>query len=112
MTDKQVIHISMLNSYNLITGRASFDEIMDSGVGFFAHLPTDPLDESTFKLLTWYFSEREMFEECAKLKATYELLFNSDGTLRDTLCECNYPVIDFYSQHMLCGECGNLIKHD
>lgn len=110
MTDTQVIHLSMLNSYNLLTGRASFDQIMDSDIGFFAHLPTDPIDSSTFKLLTWYFSAKEMFEKCSELMKIHDTLFNPDGTPRDVTCECDYPSIVSYSMHILCGECGNLIR--
>lgn len=99
----------MINSYNLITGRATLDEIIESGVSFFAHMPDEDVTEHAFELLTWYFQEHEMFEECAELKRIQSETFNEDGTIKQDRCECDYPVISFYSKTMRCSKCKNII---
>jgi hypothetical protein len=110
MTDNQVLHISMLNSFNLITGRATFDEIMDSGVGFFSHMPTQAIDSEVFKLIIWYFQDREMFEYCAELSKIYKEIFNEDGTPKEVVCECEYPDIETYVPRAICSICNNTIR--
>jgi hypothetical protein len=41
MTKEQMIHISMVNSYNVITNRATIEEVTNSGVGIFCHSPEE-----------------------------------------------------------------------
>jgi len=110
MTETQIVHISMLNSYNLITGRATLDQIIESGVSFFAHVPDEDITEHALELLTWYFQEHEMFEKCAELKKLQADMFNEDGTIKLVLCECDYPIINLYTKKLRCGRCKNLIK--
>lgn len=100
----------MINSYNLITGRATLDQIIDSGVSFFAHVPDEDITENSLELLIWYFQEHEMFEKCAELKKLQAEMFNDDGTIKQVTCSCEYPLINTYTKRLRCGKCKNLIR--
>jgi hypothetical protein len=110
MTENQILHLSMINSYNLIIGNASFDEIMDSDINFFAHNPTKTIESSTFQLIIWYFQDKEMFEYCAELNRVYNEMYNEDGSIKQTPCRCEYPEVKTYTPRVVCSICNNIIK--
>ena len=108
MKQEQALHIGMLNSFNVITGKATYDDILNAGIGFFAHDPNE-MDPDSLKILIRYFQELEMFEYCKELKDVYDEYYNEDGSIRDPLCECDFPVINGYTKKVMCGDCGKRI---
>jgi hypothetical protein len=109
MIDKRLIHISMMNSFNLITDRATIEDIIKSGLGVFAHVPDERLDIDDIEFMIDYFSTVEMFEECAELSAFINDTFNEDGTLKEAECECELPSIKSYTRKVKCNKCNKLI---
>ena len=108
MDNHQMIHVGMLNSFNVITGKATFDDVLNAGIGYFAHDPNE-LSPNSLEMMIYYFQEHEMFEYCAELKQIYDENYNPDGTPKEQECECYYPMITEYSRKMRCGDCGKRI---
>lgn len=110
MRQKQLLHVAMLNSYNLITGKATYEAITESPIAMFAHLPDEPLESSNIKMLISYFEGKEMFEHCANIKKIYDIRFNPDGSPKDYECQCDYPEILRYEyDEVRCALCENII---
>lgn len=110
MNRDQAVHVGMLNSFNLITGKATFEEIVDAGIGVFAHLPDEDIDSRNIDFMIFYFQQHEMFEHCAKLKAYLIDNYNEDGSPKVTECECEYPDIKEYNIPMKCAGCDKRLK--
>lgn len=110
MNQKQLLHVAMLNSYNLITHQASYDEIVESPISMFAHLPDEPLESGNLSLIIKYFEGKEMFEHCANLKRIYDIRFKPDGTPKDYECQCDYPdILSYEYDEVRCAVCENII---
>ncbi len=110
MTQEQMIHIGMINSFNVITGRNNPEEIMTSAVSLFAHLPDDEPPFELLEMMIEYFSAFEMFEKCFELALIMEEKYTPDGKLKEELCECTLPEIVEYSRNMTCGNCKKKLK--
>jgi hypothetical protein len=105
MTQEQLIHVGMINSFNLITERNTFEEIVTSDLSLFAHVPDQEIPLELIQLMIEYFQSFEMFEHCADLVMYLDLNYNEDGTRKQHGCECAQPVITGYSKKMFCGNC-------
>jgi len=110
MTHEQMIHVSMINSYNVITGKATIEQITNSGIGIFCHSPEEKEAMKSIEFMVTYFKNLEMYERCAELKNYIEITFNEDGTYKDVLCECTHPEIETYSPTVKCSICSLTIK--
>ena len=110
MTQEQMIHIGMVNSFNLITERNTLEEIGSSDVSLFAHVPDEDIEYELVMLMVDYFKSYEMFEYCADLMEYVELNYNEDGTRIEDGCECPQPLIVTYSKKMFCGVCDKRLK--
>jgi hypothetical protein len=110
MTDRQQLHIGMINSFNVITRRNTVYEIMTSGIGYFAHIPDIDPDKETIDNMVNYFSDIEMYEKCIELTLYMEENFNEDGSEKKGLCQCNWPTIDKYEYMTLCSTCNLRIR--
>lgn len=111
MTEQQKIHVAMLNSYNVITETFTIDEIMDSGVPLFSHIPDEEISIEAINFILYYFQQQEMYEHCLALTEYINENFNKDGSLKAELCECEYPEISEYTKKMKCAKCNKrLIK--
>jgi hypothetical protein len=110
MTNDQAVHIGMLNSFNLITEVATYEQIMDADMGIFAHNPEDDIEYDNIKFIMLYFEQFEMFEHCAELKKYIDLNFNSDGSRKETDCECDMPEIKEYTLKMKCFKCDKRLR--
>jgi hypothetical protein len=110
MNRDQAVHVGMINSFNLITEKATLEQIVSSGIGVFAHLPEDDIDADNIKFIIYYFQEHEMFEHCAELKEYLEKHYNNDGTPKVQDCECDYPAIVEYTIKMVCGNCNKRLR--
>lgn len=109
MTRQQMVHIGMINSFNVITGSATVEEVVNSGIGILAHVPDDDELEH-IGLMIYYFQEHEMYEYCGALKKYIKDTYYDDGTRIELECECEYPKIGEYVKKMKCLECGESLR--
>lgn len=110
MNKEQSIHVGMINSYNLLMERATFDEILTAGLGVFAHIPDEDIDYKNVELIILYFQELQMFEHCAHLKKYLEENYNKDGSFKVEECECYLPEIVQYTNKMKCANCNKRLR--
>lgn len=105
MTRQQQLHVGMINSFNVITGIATFEEVIKSGIGVLAHVPNE--DEIQYiKLMIYYFEEHELYEYCNVLKKYVKDNYFEDGSRREKECECEYPTITEYVAKVKCSKCN------
>lgn len=109
MTRQQIMHIGMINSFNVITGAATIEEVVNSGIGILAHVPDDEELEH-IRLMVYYFQEHEMYEYCGVLKKHIQDNYYEDGTRKELECECEYPKIGEYVRKMKCLECNKSLR--
>lgn len=110
MTQEQMIHVGMINSFNLLTERNTFDEIVTSDLSLFAHVPDDDIAYDLIILMVDYFKSYEMFENCIELMKYVDNNFNEHGVRIIDGCECSQPSITEYSKKMFCGICNKRLK--
>lgn len=110
MNQEQTIHVAMINSYNVLMGVASLDEVLDSGLAVFSHYPDDDIRLESIETMILYFQEVEMFEHCSVLLKYVKENFNDDGSRKEILCECELPTIVDYKPIMRCGKCKRVIR--
>lgn len=110
MTKEQAIYVGMINSYNLITDRATFEEIILSGLSVFAHHPDEEIDKENIELMIRYFQSLEMFEYCAELKEHISKNYDSEGNPITNECECEFPMIKKYTYKIKCSNCKKRIR--
>jgi hypothetical protein len=110
MTQEQMIHIGMINSFNLLTERNTLEEIAMSDMSLFAHVPDEEAPIELVDLMIEYFQSYEMFEHCKELMDYIDDNFNEDGIRIQNRCECPQPVITDYSKKMFCGHCNKRLK--
>jgi hypothetical protein len=110
MKQEQMIHISMINSYNLITGKNKLEDIANSGIGLFCHSPEEKDAMESIKFMINYFKNLEMYEKCSELTKYIDATFNKDGTYKGPICECTYPEIETYTPIVKCSVCNSMIK--
>ena len=62
------LDLAMVNSYRLLTGKSTFDELVVDNQVFFAHDIDLGLEEVDFDFIIEYFSDDDDFEKCIELK--------------------------------------------
>lgn len=105
-----MMHVGMLNSFNVLTGNALIEDVVKSGVGVFAHLPDEEPSLEAIEFMVFYFKEIEMYEKCAKLQKYIEENYNEDGSFKEERCKCEYPEIDAYVPKVKCSICNLRLK--
>jgi hypothetical protein len=100
----------MINSYNLITGKAKIEEIIYTGVGVFNINPNNDISEEDLDDMLSYFESVDMFEHCAEIANYKQKEFNPDGSYVQSSCECDMPLIESYSLFISCGQCKGRIR--
>ena len=110
MTKQQTIHVGMINSFNVITDRIHLHDVLDAGIGVFAHIPDEEITPENVKLMIEYFESCEMFENCAELLDYYNENFNDDGSTKEQECNCQLPEIEWYEKKMKCAYCKKRLK--
>ena len=110
MNNTQAVHVGMLNSFNLIMKNATFSDIIDAGVGVFAHIPDEDVELSDLDLMILYFQEHDMFEHCAELLSYAKDNFNDDGSSKIEDCECEIPYIKKYVPNLKCDVCNKRLR--
>ena len=111
MTTEQMLHIGMINSFNIITGRNSFNEILDSGVSMFAHNPQRNPDYNVVALMIEYFASVDMFEECSEIRRYIDSNYDISGNFIENECDCPQPKIGEYKAVMHCLKCKKILKY-
>ena len=72
LEEERILHEAMINGYNLVTGKLSYEDLLDSeghdGGGLW--LPTGFDESASIDQLIEYFAqpEREEYEKCATIK--------------------------------------------
>lgn len=110
MTEEQMIHIGMVNSFNVITKKYTFDEIIQSDMSLFAHTPDADVHYNLIQMMIDYFQAYDMYEYCQELVTYRDENFYEDGTSKEVLCKCSQPLIVEYSKKMHCGICDKRLK--
>jgi hypothetical protein len=100
----------MINSYNVITNKVTVEDITNSGIGIFCHSIEEKDGMESIEFMIKYFQNLEMYEKCSDLKEYIKDTFNTDGTYKDSLCECSYPEIESYTPIVKCSICNLKIK--
>lgn len=111
MTEQQKIHIAMLNSFNVLTGRVGLDTILTSNVPMFSHTIDEEPNFHNIMFIVRYFEQVEMFEECLLLKMFVDETFDEDGNFIEELCKCPHPKVITYSFKTKCEICNLKLKH-
>lgn len=111
MNSKQRVHIGMVNSLKLLTGKVSMDELIRSRLAILSHSPEDERLLESIKFIIFYFEENEMFEECAELQQYISNTFDDSGNFKIDLCQCEMPNIKEYTSQTKCSICNlNLLR--
>jgi hypothetical protein len=110
MRQNQAVHIGMVNSYNVLVNDANFEQIVMSGIGFFAHSRDEEDALESIEFMIRYFQDVEMYEKCAKLQQYIVENFNEDGTYKEIMCSCEMPEIEQYSPIPKCSVCNMKIS--
>lgn len=106
-----MIHVGMLNSYNVLMGKASVEKIASSGLGIFAHVLEEDKALESVQFMLFYFKELEIYDKCAGLQAYIDITFNKDGTYKEEFCKCDMPDIEEYTTKVKCSICNlRLVK--
>lgn len=111
MTEQQKIHIAMINSYNVLVGEATVDEILDSNIAMFSHDFDDELKYHNVMFILKYFEQIEMFDKCVVLSAFIDKTFDKSGNHKEKTCDCPYPEISTYETKTKCDACKRKVKH-
>jgi hypothetical protein len=107
MTEKQYIHVAMINSFNLLVNAASIDELVRAGLPMLAHDPIGDVTSAELDNIIDYFESIEMYEKCSKLKKLY-IGFDIKNNNYE-VCECDFPVITRYTSDIRCEKCRKRI---
>ncbi len=80
VSNHKFIELSMINSYKILTGKNTFDELIDTNKKeiWLAHDNRKDLKDIDFDLILDYFAEKNDFEKCIELKKIKELKQNKD----------------------------------
>jgi len=110
MTEQQKIHIAMINSFNVIVGEATIDDVLDSNLSLFSHDFEEELNYENIMFILKYFEQIEMFDKCSKLMTFIDNTFDREGNYKEKACECPYPDIKLYEAKTKCSTCNRKIK--
>lgn len=105
-----MMHVGMINSYNVLVGNATVEMVVNAGIGVFAHLPDEELSKEAIEFMIFYFKEMEMYERCAKLQVYIGENYNDDGSFKEERCACEYPEINEYVPKVKCSVCNLRLK--
>jgi hypothetical protein len=110
MNKVQTVHVGMLNSYNVITGAITIEEIIQSGIGVFAHVPDEEPDLESIEQMIMYFQDKEMYENCSWLASYIKDNFDKQGKRLEEECDCYHPTIGQYTKKMCCSTCHKRLR--
>lgn len=105
-----MVHIGMINSFNVLMENVTVEQVIKSGIGLFSHSPDEDAAMESIEFMIFYFKGIEMYEKCAQLKEYVSKTFNEDGTYKEECCKCEYPEIDEYIPKIKCSVCNLRLK--
>lgn len=116
---KQMVHVAMINSFNVLTGKSKVIDVTRSSVGFFAHDPIEPINDESINMMISYFESKEMYEHCQALniiKLNKEFIetaldegFKREDFFNNDICQCEMPDIQDYKKEVRCSSCKKVI---
>lgn len=109
MNKDQRVHIAMINSYNIITGKAKLEDIVESKVNILAHSPYNDILYENIELIMLYFESIDMYEKCTVLLDYLKENYNEDKSIKKVICECDMPEIKEYTKDLKCSSCNKKI---
>lgn len=113
MTERQRVHIGMMNSYNILTGKARVIEVVESAIPIFAHVIDRPIKAADLYLIRLYFEEIEEYEKCIEISCLSQTLFDENGKRKEIqTCKCDMPSIPKYDDIMKCKTCDKHIVYE
>lgn len=108
MNEKQMLHVAMQNSYNVITHKCTIQEVEEDGTPLFIHFPDRDVDKASIKIMVMYFIVEEEYEKCKELTELYELLFQEE--MPQLLCDCSKPYYEMTDDDEIeCSNCGRKV---
>jgi hypothetical protein len=119
MNKEQIIHVAMTNSYNILTDKCTIDDVLKSGLLYFAHHPEEGASADELLIMVAYFESKEAYQECQDLMTLYNQNFNADGSFKEDAmdvlydedtCKCENPLIKKYSEETTCLICNKRIQ--
>lgn len=122
MNKEQIVHIAMTNSYKILTEECTIDDVIKSGLMYFAHHPEEGVAADELLVMVSYFESKEQYNECHNLMAIYNQNFNADGSYKDEIevfleeldgeqyCQCAEPKIKEYTEETYCLNCNKRIQ--
>ena len=67
MDDEFVVHVAMMNSYDILVNKMSPNEFLETDFPYFAHNIGRPPSNDDILNLIDYFSDQEDYEKCKEL---------------------------------------------
>jgi hypothetical protein len=107
MKEEKRIHIAMINSFNVLLGKATYEDVANSDIPYFTFQPDWMKDSSFVKMINQYFESKEMYEYCNELHHLIELFEIEENELE---CSCKYPIINIYSDSVRCEICNKYMN--
>jgi len=86
----QHLHEAMMNSFNIITNKMTYNDLFKKERSFLVHVPDEPVTDEDLEMMIVYFEHMEMYEECAELKAILDDLEEEE---EEDSCSCKNPKI-------------------
>jgi hypothetical protein len=104
MKQNQMVHIGMLNSYNVLINNISMSDIALSGLNVFSHSQQEKDAKVSIEFMIKYFQDIEMYEKCSELQKYIDENFDEQGNFKEH-CNCEYPDIKEYGAMPKCLIC-------
>lgn len=107
------LHEAMMNSFNIITNKITYDDLFKMERTFLVHVPDEPITLEDIDIMIGYFEQLEMYENCAELKVISDEILNYDEEEEDyeeDSCECKIPIISSNDGDIRCLTCDKKFK--
>lgn len=109
MTESRKIHLAMINSFNIITRKTSYNRVVNSDIPLFAHDIYDGPTKIDIEYMIKHFESVEMFEKCMELKNVIDLIETGSNKNGELICECDFPDPKKYTIKTKCETCKRQI---
>lgn len=74
LSDDIILRMAMLNSYDIVTGIVTQEELIETDLGYFIFDPSVGYNVSDLDLMIAYFEDNEEYEKCQKIKEIQEII--------------------------------------
>lgn len=108
---KRRIHIAMMNSFNLLTGRVDSEVILASDYPLFAHQFDDSVEQDEVASIIEYFESIDYEEGVEEMRQVYVNLFVlKEDEIDVGICECVNPIFHEYEPYIKCTICEKKVE--